>query len=117
MENLLEDPGGVPALTAHQSRNVFLVMGRVPRISALVPAGIAQPARCYDVAFSIAAAIDPCMEMLGRALKVASLATGEMEGRGECIHGLLPHGAAAVVATTGLVLKCEGAQARASRGH
>jgi len=117
MQNLLEDPGGVPALTAHQSRNVFLVMDRVPCISALVPAGVAQPASCNDVAFRIATAIAPCMEMLGRALKVASLATGEMEGRGECIHGLLPHGAAAVVATTGLVLKREGAQTRESRGH
>jgi len=117
MQYLLEDPWVMPALATHQPRNVCLVMDRVPRVFALVPAGVAKPAGSHDIAFTVATAIDPRLEMLGRALQVASLALGEMEGRDECLRGLLPHGAAAVVATTGLVLKREGAQMRENRGH
>jgi len=107
----------MPALAPHQPRNVCLVMDRVPRVLALMPAGVAQPAGGHDVAFEVAASINPCVEMLGRALQGVSLALGEVEGRGECFRGFLPHGAAAVVATTGLVLKREGAQTREGLGH
>lgn len=117
MQYLFEDPGVMPALSPHQPSNVCLVMDRVPRIFALVAAAVAQPAGGDDVAFRITSAIDPRVEMLGGALQVASLTLGKVEGRGECFWGLLPHGAAAVVATTGLVLKRESAQMRESRGH
>ncbi|SPK77096.1 protein of unknown function (plasmid) [Cupriavidus taiwanensis] len=77
----------MPALASHQPRNVCLVIDRVPRVLALMPAGVAQPAGGHDVAFEVTASINSRVEMLGRTLQGVSLALGEVVGRGECFRG------------------------------
>ncbi len=107
----------MPLLARHSALNVALVMHCVPRCLTTVSLGVTELASGHDVALRVTATIDSSVQMLGRALKVSSLSGGEMEGRGESFHGLLPHGAVAIEATTGLKLKGAGAPTRESRGH
>lgn len=107
----------MPSFPSHEALNVSLVMYCVPRRFSTVTLGVTELASGHDIALRVTAAVDSSMQMLGRTLKVSSLSGGEMEGRGENFHRLLPHGASAIEATTGLKLKGAGAPTRESRGH
>ncbi|MCY1300512.1 hypothetical protein D9M70_500790 [compost metagenome] len=94
-----------------------LVMDRVPRGLALVSLSVAVPTGGHDVALGVAAAVNPGLQMFGSALKVSSLATGEIEGRSERLHGSLPHWTVAIEAKAGLATEGVSAQTRESQGH
>lgn len=71
---------------------------------ALVPALIAQPARCRDVLRHVFAAISLCNQMLSGALKRCSGAGAKAQGF-EFVRGSIPHRQAAVAAAALLGVK------------
>lgn len=80
------------------------------RLLALVPALIAQPARCRDVPGHVFAAISLCNQMLSGASQERCRAGAKAQGF-QFIRGGIPHRQAAVATAALLCVKCIGSQA------